>query len=336
MTDQRARPVVDRRRFPVVTTIAERPSPPWPPLVESDNVVYVVVDGPSNASRSAALWAADDARRRGIALCLVCLDTSAPTGRGAEMRGLSMNVGGARAGHSVPQGLVDAVVAEFPELEVRSAISTGTPVEALHRAAQRGLLTVVGSHVSLQSTDVTLGSIAAGAVARGSGPVVVVRDDPETGTVRGPGPIVVGLDGSADSDCALAFALEEADLRGRVVFAVHCEDPGSAGTEEAPGDRSPDGEGHRALDDQVAGWRDRYPDVVLTRMVLCGPPAAALLNFCTFDGHIQPGLLVVGSSRRGGLAGPLLGSTSRAVIARAPCPVAVVSRRCGRHTAAVH
>jgi nucleotide-binding universal stress UspA family protein len=73
------------------------------------------------------------------------------------------------------------------------------------------------------------------------------------------------------------------------------------------------------LDGSLAGWREKYPDVGVERVVTEDPPARSLLH------HARGArLLVVGSRGHGPVAGMLLGSTSQALVHHSPCPVAVV------------
>ena len=72
--------------------------------------------------------------------------------------------------------------------------------------------------------------------------------------------------------------------------------------------------GHR-----LAGYAERYPDVQVTRVVTRDRPVRALV-----DAAKGAQLLVVGSHGRGGFKGMLLGSTSRALLQSAPCPMMVV------------
>lgn len=319
-----------------MTTVEERRHPVTPASSVEENVVYVGMDGSPTAA-AAALWAAADAHHRGAAVCLVHIENLVPVGYVGEVVYPAAIFDADRAWQQAALTTVtDQIVAAFPGLEVRTVVRTGAPVEALRRAARHGLMTVVGSHGTHQFTDVTLGSIAAGSVTHGLGPVVVVRADPATGTVRGSGPVVVALDGFPDSDDALAFAFEEADFRGRVLVAVHTWNDaaidGFAYANPVEVDRTLiDDEEERLLAEQLSGWMDRYPDVVVTQVVLRGSPAATLLRYCSAEGSGRPELLVVGSRGRGGFVGLLLGSTSQALIAHAPCPVAVVR---GRHDAA--
>ena len=71
----------------------------------------------------------------------------------------------------------------------------------------------------------------------------------------------------------------------------------------------------------TAGWQEDYPDVEVSRSVEQDRAVRALLQHGT-----TAQLLVVGSRGRGGMTGMLLGSTSRALLYAAPCPVLVVRR----------
>jgi nucleotide-binding universal stress UspA family protein len=79
-----------------------------------------------------------------------------------------------------------------------------------------------------------------------------------------------------------------------------------------------EGDEERLLAACLAGWQEKYPDVPVERVVARQRPQAALLEYA---GAAQ--LVVVGSHGRGGVTGLLLGSTSQALLHRAPCPVIV-------------
>lgn len=141
--------------------------------------------------------------------------------------------------------------------------------------------------------------------------------------------IVVGVDGSAGSAAALAWALEEARLRGAEVEAVHAWHmsvgatytgaPIAAGILVGVAE-----EDARALLDRMVraarGAVERGAGEVPVRMVtVCDGADHALLQEA--DGA---DLLVVGARGHGGLSGALLGSVADDITRLAPCPVAVV------------
>ena len=75
------------------------------------------------------------------------------------------------------------------------------------------------------------------------------------------------------------------------------------------------------MSERLAGYRERYPDVSIRRVLRPDRPAHALLEEAE---HAQ--LLVVGSHGRGGFAGMLLGSVGSQVVQSARVPV-IVARR---------
>jgi nucleotide-binding universal stress UspA family protein len=150
------------------------------------------------------------------------------------------------------------------------------------------------------------------------------------------GRVVVGVDGSELSRAALAFAFEEAALRGVGLTAVHTwRHPVAASTGDPlftpyepiglGGHIGLADEEHQLLTWALAPFGECYPQVpVCPVSVPAVSPTAVLIHE---SGGAE--LLVVGSRGRGRFATLLLGSVSNPVIHRARCPVAVI-RRCSR------
>ncbi len=139
------------------------------------------------------------------------------------------------------------------------------------------------------------------------------------------GRIVVGVDGSDHSRCALHFAFEEAHRRGARVDVVHAWNipttmatPGYLGPVDVP----PVDEFARDAKELVAQLVASAPPDLEVETITCRGPAARIL----LDVARGADLLVVGSRGRGGFRGLLLGSTSHQSISHAPCPVVVVPR----------
>jgi nucleotide-binding universal stress UspA family protein len=138
--------------------------------------------------------------------------------------------------------------------------------------------------------------------------------------------IVVGVDGSAESRAALAWALDEARLRGARVLAVHAWTAPEAYAFDAPAATMPAMEdalrqvGERVLESAVSETvAAARVDVPVERRVVDAGPAEALLAAAG-----DAALVVVGSRGRGGFASLLLGSVSHQVAQHAPCPVVIV------------
>ncbi|MFF2750283.1 universal stress protein [Kitasatospora sp. NPDC058048] len=142
----------------------------------------------------------------------------------------------------------------------------------------------------------------------------------DTRTGAHPG-IVVGVDGSASSREALAWALRQARLDGREVEAViawHLPPTSGWGGVPVPGSALEEA-ARETLAEAVDGERAAVPDVPVTRRVVEGNAGQVLV-----EASRGAGLLVVGCRGLGGMAGVLLGSVSRHCAEHAKCPVLVV------------
>jgi nucleotide-binding universal stress UspA family protein len=144
-----------------------------------------------------------------------------------------------------------------------------------------------------------------------------VRDT--AAVLRPSSPIVVGIDGSAASDAALAWACDEARLRGLPVIALHVivvpyELP------RIPVD-VPESELERKGMDLLDEAVQRAPSegVALESRVLEGSPSELLL-----EASEEASLLVVGTRDHGKLVSIVGESVSANVALRARCPVVVV------------
>jgi nucleotide-binding universal stress UspA family protein len=142
--------------------------------------------------------------------------------------------------------------------------------------------------------------------------------------------ITVGVDGSDDSLRGLAWAIDEARLRGTSLQMVHAyprlehsyplpdgvavPDLGSLPTEDEV-ERAKEAILHAALE-QVGGARD----LEVTYTVEAGSPTEVLCQAAA-----GADLLVVGARGLGGFRGLLVGSVSHQVVAHSPCPVVVVT-----------
>jgi nucleotide-binding universal stress UspA family protein len=135
--------------------------------------------------------------------------------------------------------------------------------------------------------------------------------------------IAVGVDGSEGSLAALAWALDEARIRGAEVDAVLAyttdlawidvgSDAAALFVERAAISA------RDALHGILASLPDPSP-VVVRPLVVEGAPAAALAEVAR-----TAELLVVGARGRGGFTGLLLGSVSQRCAENAPCPVVVI------------
>jgi nucleotide-binding universal stress UspA family protein len=203
-----------------------------------------------------------------------------------------------------------------PDIPVAVELVTGRPGVVLADESRRADLLVVGER---GMGGLLLGSVAVHVAAHAECPVLVVRGEP-----RSTGPVVVGVDGTAESARALEFALQEASLRGAPLVALHAWS-GRDHTEldrSVPAPRafwSDDAQERRVLAESLAGAGERYPEVPVRRQVVRGH-AGRLLSEWSQSAQ----LIVVGDRGHGGLTGLMAGSVSQHLIFHAACPVAVV------------
>jgi nucleotide-binding universal stress UspA family protein len=133
--------------------------------------------------------------------------------------------------------------------------------------------------------------------------------------------ILVAIDGSQQSNAALAIAVDLAQHYGGSLCLLHAfahvsDLLGMPQYEHLLEARS--ALGQRVLDSAQAQLGDVVP--VETQLIE-GPPAPAILRVAAED---RCDLIVIGSRGHGQLAGLLLGSVSSAVAQRAHCPVLIV------------
>jgi nucleotide-binding universal stress UspA family protein len=134
--------------------------------------------------------------------------------------------------------------------------------------------------------------------------------------------VVVGVDGSDDSDAALRWAVDEARRRRAPLCVVHAMDQRHSDAFVRANPEFVAEERHAAeqvLTTAVEHAGARAPELELRSVLDPGTPAVALLGRAA-----AAGLVVVGSRGRGGFAGLLLGSTSLQVAMHAPGPVVVL------------
>lgn len=194
----------------------------------------------------------------------------------------------------------------------------GHPIAEVEEASKNASLVVLGDHEGSRFAGTFFGTRSVKIAAVSHAPVAVIPLTEQAPT-KG---IVVGVDGSEASRKAIEFAAAEADRRGLELNAVYAwMPPLTPGLEYLWSDElvaSQRATAEEAIAIGVAGLAERYPDLVVNRVIVQSPPIAALLA----EGEGAE-LLVVGSRGRGGLSRLLLGSVSHGVLAQLPCPVIV-------------
>ncbi len=289
---------------------------------EAARPVLVGVDG-SESALDAVRWAVREADRRRAGLRLVVVFGWMPV-ESEDDPPLPVSSARDELRRAAEQQLDEAAaeaVALAPDVPVARVVVTGYPTAVLVAESAKAQLVVVGDRGLGGFEGLLVGSVAPALAAHAHCPVVVVRGlgggtPPPEG-----GPVVVGVDGSPSSDQALGFAVEAAVALGAPLVAVR------AWQDIAGGDRqgrllhtdSVDDEARARLDDDLAPWRAKHPDLVIDPVLVRDRPARALV-----DHSAGAQLVVVGCRGRGALAGLLLGSVSQTLLHHAASPVAVV------------
>ncbi|MGO5374912.1 universal stress protein [Bifidobacterium thermophilum] len=233
------------------------------------------------------------------------------------------------------------------KLKLTSVRATGT--HALLELGSNAQQIVVGRRSLNRVARWFLGSLSASLAEEAKVPVTVVRfasdeeadvqdaiansltpgdstvhyaQPPVVGENRGK-PVVVGIDGSAISKRALAFAVDEARIHGaplHILFCWQLKDLDTVpGYENAVAPMSVDQQrAQQLLDDVVA--QAHIPDTVDVHANAFHIPAAkGLISASRYASH-----LVVGSRGLSGLDAHFLGSVSRQLVNFAECTVTVV------------
>lgn len=191
-------------------------------------------------------------------------------------------------------------------------LANNDPAHAILTEAAEAEMVVVGTRSRNKMSAAVLGSVATSVAAKAPCPVVVVRGERRTG------PVVVGTDGSAESEQAVAFGFEEAARTGQPLKVVYCWHPQD---QHAVSIDSTEELLKNWLAESVAPYREKYPMVRAQASVIAGRASAELVDLSA-----TASLVVVGSRGRGGVTGLLLGSVSQSLLHHADSPVAIVRR----------
>lgn len=202
-----------------------------------------------------------------------------------------------------------------PGVVVESHVRLGSPVNELVNAADGATCLVIGAHPAERFDGASRLVVR---IARLSPCSVIVVPSDVIPTGSG---VVVGVDGSAESDLAVEFAADMADRHRESLTVVL-----AWGRPEAWGllepdlvEADPSQEDLLILAESIAGLATRYPDLAVTSEVSASRPERAL-----YAASVDARMLVVGSRGHYSLAKALLGSTGEALVADLPCSVAII------------
>ncbi|MFE6222677.1 universal stress protein [Streptomyces sp. NPDC057854] len=277
--------------------------------------VVVGVDG-SPSARTALLWAAAEADRRGRSLRLVHADD---TDRRVLFANAETIQAVREAGRELLIKTASTVQERFPDLVVTKELSRREPVAGLRAAAGHGGTIVVGNRGLGGFSTLLLGSVGLGVAARAEAPVIVVRGDsdrPESGSVT------AAVHGASDVGWLLVAAAE-ADARKATLRLVSVWNVlthiGSVATMLDDLDEIARQRVHevKALADRV---RDFYPGLNVSHHVETGTSTPGIL----VEASAHTDLLVMGREHRVLGAGPSLGRVAHVLLHHAHCPVEIV------------
>ncbi|MEU7766609.1 universal stress protein [Nocardia sp. NPDC049190] len=289
---------------------------------QPDHLIVAAVDG-SATSYHAVAWAAVDAA---VHRCGLHIVTSAAIRSG-------IGLGSALTDADVPwerkngeRVLTDATqvgrtVASGEALAISTELIFEPIVPHLIDCSRRARTLVVGSRGLGAFLRGLLGSVSTAVSRHAHCPVAVVHSTSATDAFSSGKPVLVGVDGTANSVPAIELAFEEASRRKVGLIALHAWSDAS-GIDLVPGWDAVREREDVLLAENLAGFGERYPDVSVRRVLVRDRPVRSLLDQSE---HAQ--LLVVGSHGRGGFTGMLLGSTSDALLHSVECPMIVVRQR---------
>jgi nucleotide-binding universal stress UspA family protein len=289
--------------------------------------IVAATDG-SEESMAAVQWAAVEAVRRRVPLHIVHV-LEHHTGPAAHTQILSHEPhhrGWAR--HDLPHGARSALArasrraaGAAPGVDLRTVAVSGHADQVLTAITDQAPLLAVGARGTGGGgfSGLRLGSVALCLASRARCPVVF--------TAAGSRPdvreIVVGTDDSDEATAALEFSFGEADVRGARLTALYAWEHPEEGRLDGYHDWvlsvDPVDNGAAALlSEQVAPWRHKYPEVIVTESPVRGH-AGRVMAFAS-----QSTDLIVVGGRRGPASSLGLGPVTYAMLRHAQCPVAVI------------
>jgi nucleotide-binding universal stress UspA family protein len=284
--------------------------------------IVVGYDG-SPDSRAALEWAVREAasRRLGVRVVHCEVDMAAWDGAAATMSGAPVLA--TTLPHDSAAVLAAAAeVVAAAGVPVETVSTTGSPASVLVEASRTAVMVTIGSRGHGSISSAILGSTVSHVASHGYCPVIVLQ---ALGAAEGP--VVVGVDGSPESEELVGWAIDHASRHGLALEVVH-----SYAIPVYPGvvpyvppveiTTATAGFEQRVTAEVLAGWREKYPDVPITTNVAHGRPAPALV-----EASGRASLTVVGSHGRGAFLGMLLGSTSQSLLHHAKGSVAVIRHR---------
>ncbi|MBT2264587.1 universal stress protein [Rhodococcus erythropolis] len=261
----------------------------------ADGAVVVCIDG-SPLRPDVITWASEFAHRHSLWLRIVfAAPTAADPNTSASPTGLFMEA-------------IQIAESVSPDLRIRTDLISGGNTAILTALTAEAALIVDPLIFTPQ------GDLAAPGPTCSFAKVGTPRESNGAAAL----PVVVGLDGSAHSECALAIAFKEAEAANTELVVVHATPPEGELSRDFASGHAP--QHSTPLTWQLSGWATLYPCVAIRQIEFDGPSVAILEQLST-----EARLLVVGRRGRGSFDDAGLGTTSSAMIRKAHCPVIIAS-----------
>jgi nucleotide-binding universal stress UspA family protein len=221
----------------------------------------------------------------------------------------------------------ERLTAGLPRWEIETLIEAGSPAATiLHRAAEWGAdMIVVGSHGFTKVERFFIGSVSQRVAGDAHCSVRIARGRLEEGE-KLPSRLVIGVDGSIDSDMAVYVAANRnwpADTEVRLVTSVgplHISHPFTTIEEE----KALVGKIHdRAAANLRTGAAQHGKELMVSSVISFEDPKQAIIHEAESWGADT---IFIGSRGHGRIGRALLGSVAAAVATRAHCSVEIVRR----------
>jgi nucleotide-binding universal stress UspA family protein len=288
--------------------------------------VIVGTDG-TEQSRTAVIWAAREAQRRGVPLRIAhVFEWDWEESRysiGNEYIDVSR-----RLAEAVVDNASRLAQETAPRIVIEADTLIGHAAGRLLDIADQAELMVLGHRGRGGFAGLRLGSVSQRVATHAPGPVLVIR-----GRENLDGPVLAGVDDSPAADHVLETAFEAATAHETGLSIVRSYLPAiplwldNVRPSEVETPEQDTAELAR-LEEQLAPWRAKYPGVAVETVLTHDAAASALVGASRCAQ-----LVVVGSRGRGPVRGALLGSVGLQLLHHAECPVLIA--RPHRETAGI-
>jgi len=206
-----------------------------------------------------------------------------------------------------------------PDVLVDTDPLDGSAALTVTQSGAGALMLVVGSRGAGAFSAMILGSVGRYAAVHAECPVVVVREE----SVAAHRQVIVGIRDPEDCAAALDFAFTEAQLRKARLLAVHAwQLPRAADSwpsPDVPLGQAPQAAASQRIDELLATWQEKYPDVVTGSDVVHGHPGRLLAGLSA-----RADLVVLGRHDRRDRTLPGPARVTHAVLSHAHGPIATV------------